>query len=208
MNLISYDASADWKTLPSIVFTPESYVERLSLAEMFPVERPVEVEIGSGDGSFLAEYARLHPETNFLGVERLLGRLRKLDKKARRLGLDNLRIIRIEAAYFTEYLLPPGSARALHIYFPDPWPKAKHAKNRLIQTAYLASVRKALAENGALYLRTDDAPYFEQMREVLAEAPGLEPIDTPSELAVVTTDFERYFNAQGTPTNYAAYRTI
>jgi tRNA (guanine-N7-)-methyltransferase len=208
LNLISHDASADWKTLPSIVFTPESYVERLSFAEMFPVERPVEVEIGSGDGSFLAEYARLHPETNFLGVERLLGRLRKLDKKARRLGLDNLRIIRIEAAYFTEYLLPPGSARALHIYFPDPWPKAKHAKNRLIQTAYLASVRKALAENGALYLRTDDAPYFEQMREVLAEAPGLEPIDTPSELAVVTTDFERHFNAQGTLTNYAAYRMI
>lgn len=206
MNTITHNDAADWKTLPSIVFTPESYVERLSYADIFPVERPVEIEIGSGDGSFLAQYAKLHPEKNFLGVERLLGRLRKLDKKARRLGLDNLKIIRIEAAYFTEYLLPPGSAQAIHIYFPDPWPKARHAKNRLIQAAYLASARKALADNGKLYLRTDDEPYYEQMLEVLAEAPGLEPIDTPDELTAITTDFERHFSAKGIATNYAAYR--
>ena len=166
------------------------------------------MEIGSGDGSFLAQYAKLHPETNFLGVERLLGRLRKLDKKARRLALDNLKIVRIEAAYFTEYLLPPNSVRAVHIYFPDPWPKARHAKNRLIQPDYLNSVRKALEENGAIYLRTDDTDYFEQMREVLSETRGLELIETPDELAAVTTDFERHFNEQGTATNHAAYRKI
>lgn len=206
MNKNPINAGADWKDLPSIVFAPESYVERLNYADIFTADRPVEIEIGSGDGSFLARYASLHPETNFLGVERLLGRLRKLDKKARRLGLDNLKIIRIEASYFTGHLLPAESVRALHIYFPDPWPKAKHAKNRLIQPGYLAAVRRVLADNGALYLRTDDAPYYEQMLEAMGETPGFEAIETPDALAAVTTDFERHFNAQGKATNYAAYR--
>lgn len=208
MNEIPANVGAGWKDLPSIVFAPESYVERLNYADIFSADRPVEVEIGSGDGSFLAQYAKLHPETNFLGVERLLGRLRKLDKKARRLALDNLKIIRIEAAYFTGFLLPPGSVRALHVYFPDPWPKARHARNRLIQPAYLAAVRRALEDNGALYLRTDDTPYFEQMLEAIGETPGFEAIETPDELAALTTDFERHFNAQGTATNYAAFRKV
>ncbi len=196
----------DWKSLPSIVHTPASYEDRLDLAEVFPVARPVELEIGSGDGSFLARYANLHPETNFLGIERLLGRLRKLDKKARRLGLDNLKIIRLEAGYFTEYLLTAESLRAIHIYFPDPWPKAKHERHRLIQPAFLQSARKALAPGGTLYLRTDDPPYFEQMLEVCGAAEGFEAVDTPVELASVVTDFEEQWNAQGKPTHRAAYR--
>src|SRR5258707_12306061 len=103
-----------------------SIVDRLHLAALFPRVQPLEVELGSGDGSFLVNYARLHPEQHFLGVERLLGRLRKLDRKGRRAGLANLRGLRIESAYFLEYLLPRESAAALHIYFPDPWPKRKH----------------------------------------------------------------------------------
>ncbi len=198
--------TADWKSLPSIVHTQASYEDRLDLAEVFPVQRPVELEIGSGDGSFLAQYASLHPETNFLGIERLLGRLRKLDKKARKLGLDNLKIIRLEAGYFTEYLLPQASLRAFHIYFPDPWPKAKHERHRLIQPAFLQSAHKALAPGGTLYLRTDDVPYFEQMLEVCSEADGFEAADTPKDLAAVVTDFERQWTAEGKATNRAAYR--
>ncbi len=198
----------DWKSLPSIVHTPASYVDRLDLAAVFPAERPVELEIGSGDGSFLAQYAKLHPETNFLGIERLLGRLRKLDKKARRLGLDNLKIVRLEAAYFTGYLLPPASLQAIHIYFPDPWPKAKHERHRLIQSAFLQAARAALVEGGVLYLRTDDVPYYEQMLEVCGAAEGFEPTETPEELAAVVTDFEEQWTAQGKPTNRAAYRKV
>ena len=80
------------------------------------------MELGCGDASFLVDYARRHPERNFIGVERLLGRLRKLDRKGRRAGLTNLRGVRIESSYFLEYLLPPHSVSALHVYFPDPWP--------------------------------------------------------------------------------------
>jgi hypothetical protein len=89
--------------------------------------QPLEVELGCGDASFLVEYARRNPAKNFIGVERLLGRLQKLDRKGRRAGLKNLRGVRIESAYFLQYLLPPHSAQALHIYFPDPWPKKNTA---------------------------------------------------------------------------------
>src|SRR6185503_14672391 len=97
-----------------------------------------------GDATFLASYAGLHPELNFLGVERLLGRLRKLDKKGRRAGLTNVRGVRIESAYFLQYLLPNNSASALHIYFPDPWPKLKHRRHRLINQRFPELARAAL----------------------------------------------------------------
>src|SRR5262245_42158862 len=117
---------------PGLVYELPSIVERLDLAKLFPNRQALEVELGCGDASFLAEYARRHPEKNFIGVERLLGRIRKLDKKGRRLGLSNLRGVRIENSYFLEWLLPRHSAEAVHVYFPDPWPKLKHRRHRLI----------------------------------------------------------------------------
>ena len=77
--------------------------------------------------------------------------------------MTNLRGVRIESAYFLEYLLPPRSAVALHIYFPDPWPKRKHRRHRLINERFPALARQALAPGGTVYLRTDDEDYFEQM---------------------------------------------
>src|SRR3954462_14925100 len=94
-----------------------SILEPVNIAEYFPKAQPLEVELGCGDTSFLVNYAKLHPEHNFIGVERLGGRIRKLDRKGRRAGLTNLRGVRIESGYFLEYLLPPKSAAALHIYF-------------------------------------------------------------------------------------------
>jgi tRNA (guanine-N7-)-methyltransferase len=173
---------------------------------MFPRPQPVEVELGSGDGSFIAAWAAAHPERNFFAVERLLGRLRKIDRKGRRAGLTNLRALRLEAAYTLEYLIPPGSISALHIYFPDPWPKKRHRHHRLIGERFPALARQALVPGGTVYLRTDDADYFAQMRQVFTGAEGFMAAETPAELAAVTTDFEREFNARGIPTLRAAYR--
>src|SRR5215472_10966867 len=98
----------------NLIYPLRSVVERLDLASLFPTRQSLDVELGCGDGSFLVDYARLHPKQNFLGIERLLGRIRKLDRKGRRAGLTNLRGIRIESAYFLEYLLPPHPAASLH----------------------------------------------------------------------------------------------
>jgi tRNA (guanine-N7-)-methyltransferase len=185
-----------------------SVVERLDFERMFPLKQELHIELGSGDGSFLAQYAALHHNRNFIGVERLLGRLRKLDRKAIRLGLQNVRAVRIEAAYFLEHLLPPGSAQAVHIYFPDPWPKRRHHKHRLINDAFPRLARQALADGGVIYLRTDDADYFTRMKEVFGPCPFFEETATPEELASTLTDFERGFLARGVQTLRAAFRKI
>ena len=189
-----------------MVYDLPSIVERLNLAQLFPKTQPLEVELGCGDASFLVEYARRHPDRNFIGVERLLGRIRKLDRKGRRAGLTNLRGVRIESSYFLQYLLPPRSASALHIYFPDPWPKKKHHKYRLINEHFPEITRTALAPGGVVYFRTDDKDYFAQITEVFGASRKFQRVETPAELAELPTDFEREFLARGIQTLRAAYR--
>jgi tRNA (guanine-N7-)-methyltransferase len=187
------------------IYQPASWFERLNLAQMFGRTVPVEVELGSGDGSFLLEWARLHPDRDFIGVERLLGRIRKIDRKSQKLGLTNILGLRIEAAYCVEYLLPSASASAIHIYFPDPWPKRRHHKNRLVNERFTTLVREALKPGAAVHLRTDSTDYFEQMRTVFDACAGLRAVPTPADLAAVMTDFERGFVAAGIPTQRASY---
>ena len=181
----------------SLLIALETIVERLDPGKLFLRPQPLQVELGSGDGSFLAQYAALHPEWNFIGVERLLGRLRKIERKGQRAGLANLKGVRIEASYFLEYLLPKKSATALHVYFPDPWPKRKHRKHRLINERFPLLAWDALVPGGAVYLRTDDADYFAQMKAVFEACPSFAPIATPQFLSEVLTDFERDFLARG-----------
>jgi tRNA (guanine-N7-)-methyltransferase len=192
--------------LQNLIFQFCSIIESLDLAELFPKAQPLEVDLGCGDASFLIEYAKRHSEKNFIGVERLLGRIAKLDKKGRRAELKNVRGIRIESAYFLQYLLPPHSATALHIYFPDPWPKKRHHKNRLINQNFPALARIALVPKGTIFLRTDDVDYFQQMTEVFESSKDFQKIETPIELSELLTDFEREFSARGIKTLRAAYQ--
>jgi tRNA (guanine-N7-)-methyltransferase len=192
--------------LASFIYRPLSYVERIDPAELFPQSQPLEVELGSGDGSFLALWAARHPNHNFLGVERLLGRLRKLDRKGRRAGLTNLRLLRIEAAYLLEYLLPRGSVHALHLYFPDPWPKRKHRLKRLVNARFAEVAALALAPGGTIYLRTDDEDYFAQMICAFETNAKYRSVETPAELRAALTDFEREFESRGVATLRAAFR--
>ena len=191
---------------PSLIHEFETILQRMDITKLFPAAQPLEIELGCGDASFLIEHARLNPQTNFLGVERLMGRVNKVDRKGRRLNLTNVRGVRIESAYLLEFLLPTGCAQALHIYFPDPWPKKKHRKFRLINERFTTLAWQALSPRGIVYRRTDDEDYFSQMIEVFAADKRFSAIETPSALAAVVTDFERGFNAEGIPTQRAAYQ--
>ena len=117
-------------------------------------------------------------------------------------------MMRIEAAYFVEYLLPPKSICALHIYFPDPWPKRRHWKNRLVNARFTELAAIALKLGGALYLRTDDLDYFAQMSSVFQRNSKFRAIETPGSLLGIPTDFEREFHAKGTATLSAAYERV
>lgn len=193
---------------PNLVYELPSIVQRIRLPDLFPTAQLLEVELGCGDASFIAAYAKRHPDRNFIGVERLLGRITKLHKKGRRAGLTNLRGVRIENSYFLEWLLPAHSASAIHVYFPDPWPKKKHRRHRLINERFPALAHAALTPGGCVFLRTDDADYFEQMQTVFAASQQFKPTETPKELADVVTDFEADFNAQGVATRRAAYEAV
>lgn len=191
-----------------LVYTLPSILQRIDLARLFQVKQPLEVELGCGDASFLLNYAQANPGRNFIGVERLLGRITKLDRKGRRLGLTNLRGVRIESGYFLEYLLPAHCAEALHLYFPDPWPKLKHRRHRFVNERFPALAHQALKPGGTVFLRTDDLDYFEQMLQMFAGASQFEKVETPTELLAFKTDFETDFNARGIPTNHVSYRLI
>ncbi len=191
---------------PTLIVRLVSIVERLDLEKLFPRSQPLEVDLGSGDGTFIAQYAQRRPDRNFLAVERLLGRLRKIDRKGLRAGLANLRLIRMEASYLLEYLLPPESVHALHVYFPDPWPKRKHHKHRLVNARFTELAAQALAPGGAVFLRTDDEDYFAQMTAVFAANSGFVPAETPADLKGMITDFEEDFRAKGVATLRAVYQ--
>jgi tRNA (guanine-N7-)-methyltransferase len=191
----------------NLVYDLPSIVERLNLAQLFPKPQSLEIELGCGDASFLVEYARRHPDRNFIGVERLLGRIRKLDRKGHRVGLTNLRGVRIESSYFLQYLLPPHPVSALHIYFPDPWPKKKHHKYRLINEPFPEIARTALAPGGVVYFRTDNEDYFSQITEVFGANKKFQQVEAPAELTELLTDFEQEFQTRGIQTLRAAYRT-
>ena len=190
----------------NLVVELQTILEPLDAVALFPKAQPLEVELGCGDASFLVNYAQLHPDRNFIGVERLAGRIRKLDRKGRRAGLTNLRGVRLESSYFLEYLLPPRSAAALHIYFPDPWPKRKHWRHRLISDPFPGIAARALVPHGVVYLRTDDEKYFQQMQRVFAASTDFQPAETPAELSALLTDFEEDFQKRGVRTLRAAYR--
>jgi len=183
-----------------------SITEPLHMEELFPKVQPTELEIGCGDGGFLFQMAQHHPERNFLGVERLLGRIRKLSKKGQRAGLANLWLVRIEARYVMKYLLPDEAFEVIHVYFPDPWPKDRHARHRLIDGEFPKNAARLLKPSGAVHLRTDDTPYFKQMQTVFRGHGGFSSEETPIELAERVTEFEKEFNAHGKHTNCATWR--
>ena len=190
----------------SLLHDLQSITKPLRLEELFPVQQPTELEIGCGDGGFLFQMAQQHPNRNFLGVERLLGRIRKLDKKGQRARLTNLRLLRLEARYVMKYLLPEKGFEVIHVYFPDPWPKDRHARHRLINSEFPQAAARLLKKGGVVHLRTDDMTYFRQMKTVFCAHGGFNEKETPDELAARVTEFEVEFNAQGKHTNRASWR--
>lgn len=106
----------------SALFIPPDYFRELP--DVFPdASRPLEIDLGCGDGTFLTGMAAHHPERDFLGVERMLGRVDKTARKIERLQLPNARIMRLESAYTVSALLPSARVSRLHLLCPDPWPK-------------------------------------------------------------------------------------
>jgi tRNA (guanine-N7-)-methyltransferase len=184
---------------------PEPYLERLDLPKIFGCDAPLHVDLGCGDGSFLFALAQRTPEKNFLGIERLVGRVESACRKAAK--IDNMRVMRVETSYAVRYLLPPESVETFYLLFPDPWPKRRHHRRRVVTNDFLHAVSDALIENGVLLIATDQLDYFEQMMKIARANLSLAMVDL-ADVNLPRTRFETKFRAQGAPIHRLELRKI
>lgn len=192
---------------PSFILKPESWTDKLPIEEIYGRNAPLEVDVGCGKGRFLAVRAEAEPGTLFLGVDRLLRRLRKADRKLLRRGVTNVRLLRIEASYAVTYLLPAGSVSVFYIFFPDPWPKKRHHRRRLFAPPFVESLHRALEPGGRLHVATDHIPYFEAILALLSADTRFDTIP-PYEPATAEerTEFETLFLGQGLDIGRCSFR--
>jgi len=168
--------------------------DRADISTIFPVEAPLEVEIGCGKGKFLIERAEANPSINFLGIDVVWKWMRYAVHRSDRREIENVKFIKTEAKDFIDHSLPLESVSTFHIYFPDPWPKRRHRKRRLVTGEFLKLLHTRLLDGGLIELATDHEDYFLQMEESVVRS-GI------SWKTVRRTSGERLFEAQ-TETNY------
>jgi tRNA (guanine-N7-)-methyltransferase len=148
--------------------------EPLAALAIFGRNGPLVLEIGFGMGESTAAIALAQPERNFLGVEVYPAGVGSLLRRIDEAGLTNLRIIQHDAIDVLAHMMSPASLAAVHVFFPDPWPKARHHKRRLIRPEVVALIASRLAPGGVLHCATDWAHYALQMLQVLSNEPLLE----------------------------------
>jgi tRNA (guanine-N7-)-methyltransferase len=188
--------------IEDVILEPPAPGEMLDFGAIFGVGVPVEMEIGSGKGGFLLNRARALPERGFLGIEWANKIYQYAADRMVRWGVGNVRLMRADASHLVRHNLRPGCLTMLHIYHPDPWPKTRHHKRRLIQPPFLAAAVTALKPGGRLGIQTDHAEYFEQIQQVLGGEPRLRevPFNVPEAGVIdgyVQTNFEIKYLREG-----------
>ncbi len=180
---------------------------------------PLEIEIGSGKGTFLVQQASLQPATNFLGFEYAREFFDYAADRLRRAAVPNVRLLNTDAAEFLHWRLPNQIASVIHLYFPDPWPKAKHHRRRMIQDRFLLDAHRLLIPGGELRVVTDHPDYWTWMEDHFARftSPGGSnplferwPFAAPPsarEGELVGTNFERKYRAEGRDFHAAILRS-
>jgi tRNA (guanine-N7-)-methyltransferase len=147
--------------------------EPLDFAELFGNAAPVVVEVGFGMGETTARIAAENPGVNYLGIEVHAPGVGSLLKQVEEKALANVRVITHDAVEVMRDMVPPDSLAAIHVYFPDPWPKKRHHKRRLIQPEFAALAASRLAPGGHLHVATDWQEYAEHVLQVLSAVPQL-----------------------------------
>jgi tRNA (guanine-N7-)-methyltransferase len=181
---------------PTVRIVPENWLDPIPLDVHFGNSRPIEVDVGCGKGRFLLARASAQPDTNFLGIDRMLRRIRKVDNKARRKGLGNVRLLRVEAYYGVTYLMPANAVGVYYIFFPDPWPKKRHHGHRLFNERFLEALHRTLRPGGLVHVATDHLPYFESIREILRGDARFAETDAFLPSPEQKTDFELWYSAR------------
>jgi tRNA (guanine-N7-)-methyltransferase len=176
--------------------------EEINVDVLFGRRAPVVLEIGFGNGETLVQQAQNSPEQNFIGIEVHEPGVGHCLLKAQDVGIKNLKLISHDAIEVLREQIPSGSLQRVNLYFPDPWPKKRHHKRRIVQPDFLALIHDRQTENGALHIATDWANYAEHIDDVLGESElfdcdvrrehaGDKPLDRPG------TKFEKRGQRKG-----------
>ena len=173
----------------------------IDLAGLFGNDRPVEAEIGPGKGTFVLRRAARRAEINFLGIEWVRSYACYVADRARRAGVSNVRVLCADAETVFRSALPDRCLWRVHIYFPDPWPKRRHLRRRLVKPPFVHDLRRVLKPGGWVGIITDSRDYFWQIRRGFSGQPGLAEVPFRAAplggAAAVGTNFEVKYTARG-----------
>ena len=172
----------------------DNWIDPYDFKSAYPnPEHPFEVDIGSGKGRFLVARSGKFPDTNYMGIERQLGRIHSSGRRCERAGRENTRVFRMEGYYAISKMMPSNYVANYYFFFPDPWPKDRHHENRLFNPAFMDALFRTLEEDGCLHVATDHLPYFEEIHELLKKDVRFEAIQAFEPDNTERTDFELIF---------------
>jgi tRNA (guanine-N7-)-methyltransferase len=171
----------------------------LDARALFGRAAPLEIEIGSGKARFLLESARARPAHDYLGIERALAYYRICRERVARARLPNARVIRADGRLFVETAVAPASVRAFHVYFPDPWPKKRQRKRRLLDGIFLELAASRLEPGGVLRITTDHPDYGSGLGSLVETVPALERLAWEDLPSPPPTHYELKYLQQGRP---------
>ncbi len=168
-----------------------------------------ELDLGCGTGSFLVGLARRYPDRLILGADQLRSRLHKVERKLKKEGLDNARLLATTGWELIGYQLPDHCLDRAHVLCPDPWPKARHAPRRLLGSEFLGRLSMKLKPGAVLHIATDDEPYYNFIQEAITPLPRYEPApEGYADVADLKTDFELLWESAGKQVHHVAYRVV
>ncbi len=194
-----------WPELGVVARSGPDQPERLDTAAWFGRTAPLVLEIGCGTGTSTLAMAQAEPDIDVIAVEVYKRGLAQLLSAIDREGVTNIRLVRGDGVDVLEHLITPGSLTGVRVFFPDPWPKARHHKRRLLQPATVALIADGLRPGGILHAATDHADYAEQIAEVGDAEPRLRRVSATAELPISvqrpTTKYESKAHTVGSPIN-------
>lgn len=172
--------------------------------EVFGNNNPIYIEVGMGKGRFIMELARLHPENNYIGIERYSSVLLRALQKMEEMELPNIRFMCVDAKELGE-MFEKGEVSQIYLNFSDPWPKDRHAKRRLTSPEFMKVYQQILAEDGRVEFKTDNKGLFEYSLEAIPEAgwkiteKTFDLHNSPMAEGNVMTEYEMKFSSEGQP---------
>lgn len=179
--------------------------ERLSV----PQDRPAELDLGCGTGSFTIALAARYPERHFFCADVMLGRLRKVVRRRNNAGVANLEVLRVEARHLLGIMFPDATLDRIHLLCPDPWPKNRHRGHRLLCCDFTTQLHRVLKPGGVFHFSSDDENYCDAVNRVM-ESSGLFELDMTGieDVGNIRSDFENRWIAEGKTVHHRAWRTL